>query len=718
MVTVPQWRTLIVALVILLSGVTTGVSATPAASPTQTNETNTSVPSHVDPMTIQVKGDSQQIADRLTAQLGRQLTNGVIALSEQNYTRAEQPLAASYTKNLSRYGLVAADVDEAALVEEFNLTRTHQRELVESVREAETLATAYQEALTADDEAAAQNASRELLAVAAEVNQTANTLDQQYDVLANETDLSLTEARVALTEVQLITQQATAELRDREFTRTNLTVSVNRTQIATTRPVQVRGQLVTATREPLSDKTIRLQFGGEQITTQTTSAGRFEVTYRPVVATMSATTLRVSYTPDAGAPYLPTAATVPVTISSQTPAQIRLETQPSTIRYGETVTTTARVIIPAVDTASKTDVPLVLRLADQRLATATTTTDGQATLTPSLPGTIPAGTSPLAVAVARSNLAIAPTETTSTVRIQTTPTTVTAEASSGDNATVVSGRLETASGAGLSGYPIVISQGDQQLTTATTGTDGTFETPVTPPATTMFGQVGGEATVAFRATGTNLEASETTIIITPRGQSQPPAEEPAAWMLPVSPWLLGGILGVGGLLLLLAIIARRRGWRIRTPAPAREATADSRDQTASHSSTSTTKTESIDSHVSTSLGTRIWELLFVGLPDRAIQLGYVVVRNRVGRSIGVQHAATHREFAARVRNTASVWATTLDTLTDAYEQAAYAPGTLSGETTDKAITLITEVLSRGGDSTRQREGDDTPRAAGGADRDN
>ncbi|WP_182022373.1 hypothetical protein [Haloquadratum walsbyi] len=65
-----------------------------------------------------------------------------------------------------------------------------------------------------------------------------------------------------------------------------------------------------------------------------------------------------------------------------------------------------------------------------------------------------------------------------------------------------------------------------------------------------------------------------------------------------------------------------------------------------------------------------------------------------------------------------MWATTLDTLTDAYEQAAYAPGTLSGETTDKAITLITEVLSRGGDSTRQREGDDTPRAAGGADRDN
>lgn len=79
--------------------------------------------------------------------------------------------------------------------------------------------------------------------------------------------------------------------------------------------------------------------------------------------------------------------------------------------------------------------------------------------------------------------------------------------------------------------------------------------------------------------------------------------------------------------------------------------------------------------------------LEAGDPDRAIETAYAIARGRVAEAITADGAQTHWEFytACRDDGIGEDRLDALETLTEAYERAAFAPGSIRNETAEGAL---------------------------------
>ncbi|WP_048077048.1 DUF4129 domain-containing protein, partial [Halorubrum sp. AJ67] len=82
--------------------------------------------------------------------------------------------------------------------------------------------------------------------------------------------------------------------------------------------------------------------------------------------------------------------------------------------------------------------------------------------------------------------------------------------------------------------------------------------------------------------------------------------------------------------------------------------------------------------------------LAAGRPDEAARIAYAAVRARLSRSTD-DTAATHWEFYRRRRDEDGVDSDGLKAVTEAYEQAVFAPHGVPSETADNAVDASDDV---------------------------
>lgn len=689
-----QWRALCAASLLVLSVCAGGVVGTAGTAPTPSanNMTNATPQSpHVDPTTVRAEGDPDLVADRLVGQLQGRLARSAVSLSNEEFELAQAAIAEGYERDLSRYASLAAEVDEESAVEQLNLTREQQASLIESVREAETIGRAYRQAVENGNDEEARELARELLVTAEEVNQTTGDLNQQYAELGNQTGVSFDEVQQALRQVQLTTQEANRRLRQRESTPTRLNATVNQTQFSTTSPVQVTGTVRTVNGTPVDNASIRLRFGGETIETRTTSQGTFNITYRPVQASLTASTLRVSYTPAPDRLLLASEMQFSVSITEQTPVPLVLTNATETAQFGSPVSATGRIGRDRVEPARFSGLPMRLSIGGTPLTRTEIRPSGEVALQAQLPADIPAGDQPLRITSPQQELAIAPTVVQRSIFVQETPTTVSATITLNEEAAnlTVTGQLETAQGDALAGQPIRVAVDGQQMVTTETAENGTYsvQVPVEPPPSGSDRLVS----VRFEGTASNLAASSTQRSVAfPGILALIPFGQPA--MILIALLILGG-LGLA----------------------ARQWSQTDRDGSATPSGASDTpnaahRADGIQSHtddssamsVPATLLTQARDVLSRGLSKTAITIAYGVVRQRLMRGSTTDTSKTHREFYEQWRGDENADTIQLRSLTTAFERAVFTPETVSETTASEAISKAEASVSDAQDTSTQR----------------
>ncbi|OYR56614.1 DUF4129 domain-containing protein [Halorubrum halodurans] len=700
----------------------TGNGTTADGTVTNGTAANTTLPPHQNPEEVRQEGDSQRVAEHLASRLGTRLAESAVAISEQDLERGQVLLDEGYDEELARYATVARDLDEEELATRFDLTREEQASLAETLRETETLATEYQRAVENGDDERARELARDLLEQAEKVTRTTADLEERYTVLENETGIELSEATVAIEEIRRTTGEATVAIQSREFTETRLVAETNRTRISASDPAGISGRLTTADGTPIENGTIRIQLGDDIVTTETGQNGSFTATYRPLLAAMNASTVAVAYEPEPTDPYLPATDTIAVSIAEQAGTSVDLENTSSTAAFDEPVRATGAVRVAGVDTGSLDGIPVVLGVGGRRLATGETGPNGGVELAGTLPATVPTGENELRVAIDRRDAAIARSAETASLSVRETPTALSVAAAidgggdgEGDRADEVdlSGRLVAAEaaasegGRGLAGRPVVLSIGGAVLGTVETGADGTYRTTVDVPASAGPGDEL-PVTASYEGAGTNLAGStaEARTLVPRPDAAIPRPDAVVASDSAVGDGVVAGIvatlLGLGAYL----VVRRRRPERLRRVRRRVLGTdlgdaGSGPDGAAEAAGASSVVGEVADgprtpSGVATdpdrSPLSRARAELAAGRPDETARIVYAVVRSRLGRSAEDASSETHWEFYRRWRDDDEVDAAGLETVTEAYERAEFAPHEVPSRTADDAVDAGDDVL--------------------------
>lgn len=700
------YQRLLVAAIVLAASVVGGVSATTSGTNmtgTGPNATaseasgNVTTP-HNNPDEIRKAGDDQRVANYLATRLGGRLTESALAINAGEYERGRAPLDEEYGDLLSQYAAVASDLDEEALAERFNLTREQQRSVIETIEELEATRSEYEAAVAAGDEERRRELARELLAGAAELNQTAAELDQQYTALENNTEIDFETAQQAIEDAQARVGQAAVVIEEREFTATRLTAETNRTTVSVSKPATVSGRLTTANGTPVANGLIRLRMGADSVTTRTDRNGTFTTTYRPLLTAAAASNLTVTYEPAARDRYLPAVQTLPLSVGKQANTSVTLTATTETGAFDQPVRTNGTVQVAGAPERAIGGIPIVLTIDGRRLATAETEPDGGFAADGVLPANVPTGEAELEVAIDRRNAAIKRSAATESLTVQSTPTALSMNATADDepNATVA-GTLSTVEGTPLTSQTVTITVDGTETTQIATDDDGQFRETVALPNDVERG-MGVALTVRFDGAGTNLESSTAAQQVTrsqPSGATGGAIADGATDTTALRPLVAVGLLFGGALLVIgrrsIQRWARQFGsWIGVVAEPVNgggQAASGADDATA-------TDTEPTESEEETTLETtpfdRARAALGAGQPDDAVRIAYAAMRSRLQPSDNTT-AETHWEFYRRWQDEAAVDRTQLRTVTEAYETAAFAPTAVSSEAATAAVTASDEL---------------------------
>jgi hypothetical protein len=702
----------VVAVIVLVAAIGGGVGATTAGSDATANgsETGNATVPHENPDEIREEGDDRRVSSYLASRLGDRLTESALAISAGEYERGRVPLDEEYGDLLDQYGAVARDLDEEELAERFNLTREQQRSVIGTIEDLEATRAEYEAAVEAGDEERRRELARELLAGAEELNQTADELDRQYAVLGNETEVDFEEAQQAIEDAQLRVNQAAVVIQQREFTATRLTVETNRTAVSVSEPANVSGRLTTANGTPVANGSIRIRMGTDRVTTRTDRNGTFAATYRPLLASTTASNLTVAYEPAGSDRYLPAVRTVPLSIAGQANTSVTLAGATETAAFDQPVRANGTVQVAGAPAGAIGGIPVVLAVDGRRLATAETEPDGAFEVDDVLPADVPAGETDVEVAIDRRDAAIERSAAADALTVRSTPTALAVNATPDDGGNVtVSGALTTDEGTALVAREVAIAVGGTEVERIATDGDGRYRERVTVSDDVNPGE-SVTVTASFDAAGTNLEASTATREVTlpqPSGANGGGSAEIATGGSADTVTettglrsLLVGVLVVAGALLVIGRRAVRRwGRRLGSrlglisgsvdDAPSDSSTPD--DAAAAGADTSAGATgETVPSR---SPFDRARTVLSTGRPDDAVRVAYAAMRSRL-RPSESDAAETHWEFYHRLEDDANVDRTRLRAVTEAYETAAFAPDAVSSDTAADAVTASDELAGR------------------------
>lgn len=691
---------------------------------------------HEHPDEVDSEGDLGAVEGWLSGRMGEIHLDCATGVEIGAYDACDR-LDEDYPDFLSRYATVKRDIDgDDETAGTFEETRDTQREFADADETFWETYEEYEQARESDEDERRRQAARDLLEIAAETDQRSESLTALFSQLEAQTGLDLGDAIDAVERSNEEIQETAAVVETEEFIETELTVEGNATTASFTDPVELSGQLIGENGETVSNARVVLVVDDRRIETATTAEeGRYELTYRPTATPTGETELRVAYDPPVESPYLGSEASTRVDVHS-VEATVEFVEIPETVAYNEPIRVTGLVTVDRP--ASGVDVVGTLGafgLGDDR-----TDAGGEFGLSTRLSSDVPDGERTLEIRASEPGLALEPVKIRTTVTVVETETELSVNGTYDDGSVRLEGRLVTVDGDPVAGQTITGSVDGIEETVATTDADGRYSMAVNTEAAD-----GNELnlSVAYSGSETNLGASraETTVQI--------PQTTPSGLSAAVGGILERGTETVSGLvsqavdrpfvaaiialavvvILAAAVLALRLG---RSHPIVQSASRRVRGRTAAlvesirqsftllwnavsavvltrllsrlsrrdevEASTETPTQPVSDDPEPTPVPSRTEQLfetaqqrLQDGFSTEAVTLGYASVREQfqTDSPIEVTQAQTHREFYRDITNVLpDEKKAALRTVTDAYEQAAFAPVEIDEATAEDALRAV------------------------------
>jgi hypothetical protein len=472
-------------------------------------------------------------------------------------------------------------------------------------------------------------------------------------------------------------------------------------------PIVVRGRvLVENTTPQLGDLTpvttgsVLLSGVGTRVPVNET--GQFTLRHRPILLPRGETTLSVEYRSPASSTYFDSTAGFTTTIEGRKPT-LEINGTPDAVRFGDRIDIETRL---TVENRSIAGVPINATLGGVPLASAVSE-NGTTALSGVIPATVDDGQQELRVVLPFSGRALVSANATRTVQVNETDTRLRANVTALSTTRIrVQGRLQTSNGTPVPGQSVRIDIAGVDAGSVRTDGAGDVNESIRIPegvSVSEFTDRRVPVNVTFRAEETNLapsNASETVAVpesrapnggdgTPPNGvEGTPPDDSDESGLLGLGvPWWgwLGGLV----LVVLVGVYLARR------PLLDRDNDVGEKAPTASASASgSDPESGERDQNGTPSLLAIAAERLEAGASDTATEAGYEAVRQRLGERLGVG-SGTHWELYRASQNAG--WpedrVTAIRRLTEAYEQAAFAPGSLSGDTARDAVATARDLLA-------------------------
>ncbi len=641
-----------------------------AQSSNSTVNATTDWPLHKQPSNVSEAGERTAVVSRLEADLAQRLNLTAIAVQDRDFDEADLALGKAYLQRVEQYEEVAEGENVSRIVEELNASREQLQELAAVAADAEETLQAYREARDAGNEERARRLARDLVASGQQVQQLGTELQGDLDQLSDATGMNIGEAQETIAQVVNQSETATDRLADDAFVETRLTAEAVDPRGSPLEPVVITGQVTAADGTSVQNGTVAITGIDDEAQTTTDADGRFRLAYRPTLLPTTTDAVTVAYQPADAAPYRAASESVSIAPARRT-GTLTAESTVDRVGYTDQlqVTATARV-----DETPMADVPIVATAGPLRL-TGRTNASGQVTLVRSIPPDLPAGEQTLRIGLATTNRSLALPPVTRSLTVTETPTTLTVSAttstapnvSADSTQTIVSGRLQTPVGTPAE-QPITIRVDGESATTVLTDSTGAFDATLT-----LSDDRRHTITAAYDVAGTNLAPATTTVTVGTGLSSQQVA-------------LLGG--GLVGLVALAGVILYRRGWRPGSVDDDPDSRGGTVGSDAGDGSPPTTAAD-LASVIDTA------ERLQADNPDAAAALAYGTVRATLLRELEAPRGATHWEFYRTCKQDGFSDATVedLETLTEYYERAVYAPDGLSEQAAQDAIALARQVAA-------------------------
>lgn len=660
---------------------TSATGSTAASPPTpvpalQGAANNSTAPRHRNPADVDEDGDLAATGEWLADRLADRLGDGAVRIDRGQYEAARRVVGDEFDSRLARLVDVAGETGTARddrVASRLSDARDRQRRFTEAVADYRETRRAYRAARRAGNETRARALARELERAARTVNRTGGALSGDYAALTNDTDADLDAAVTAVRSTRRNVTDSQSSIRSETFVGTRLVAVAPARTVSFVEPLPVVGRLRAADGTALANRSVRLRVGTRTVRTRTNATGGFRVRYRPTLLAANATAVRVRYRPRNGSRFLGSEASVPVAVERVAPA-VSVAAAPSPAGFGDRLSVSGSVTAAGVGVPS---VPVVVHVGGTRVARVETAPNGSFAASVRLPAGVGTGDRAVRATVALSDRAIARANGSAVVTVRSTPAALTAAVRnrSAVAAAEVTGRL-TADGRPVAGRPVAVRVDGSVVRTVTTDEDGRYAADL-PTTSGASRSVRGGVTVTVVHDGTGSNVGNATARATLRSGGGDGGEGLA---------VLGAVVRAAGRPVPLAVGALALGVvgagfvavRRRRVAP------DSGGDAG-------TAPEVGGSDAPTPLAAARGRL-DAGEPADAIHLAYLAVREELTDGPGGR-ARTHREFREAAATPDGDAADALARLTDAYERAAFAPGTPERATAVDALEAAEVLLS-------------------------
>ncbi|WP_336362012.1 hypothetical protein [Halalkalicoccus salilacus] len=642
------------------------------SSPSDADDSNVSDdPRHQHPDEADEEGDLSGVSDYLSSQLSSSLGQSSVELSQGEYDQARKAVGDDYNEQLSRYVEVAeatgSESDQQA-AREFEEAGENQREFIDATEEYDRTYQEYQEAKAAGDDERARELARDLERQSQEVDESGAALEENYENLDETTNEDFSEEQEAVEGTRGTVSSQQADVEAVEFVATELVIDSATETISFTEPLEAEGRLTTAEGEPIANQQVTFAVGEQTVTTTTDSTGAFSFTYRPTALPLDTTSLEIEYQPPSGSEYATATTTVPVAVEQAQP-DVTIQTPSQPVAFGDELTVTGTVGVEGTGAAG---VPVAITIGDERIGQTTTGADGTFEFTGTVPAAVAAGDATTRAQLPLDGQALTEAETTGSITIEETESQLSLTATQTDDGETIaaSGRLATADDQPLANQPVRILVDGTTVGTVETDESGEYEATIDTPAT-----VDGtaEITAVYDGAGTNVADAEATDTV---------SGLPIAQTLLDELWWPG--LLITGLGLLLAI------WAYRQRGQGRDDSAASDLMRESPADDEPTRPERVPAPVLLELAR---ERLNEGETNRAIGLAYVAVRSHFGGTDvpGWTHWEFYNETEPQLDDAER---NTLLSITEQFERAAFAPGTIHRNAATTVISAADQLIER------------------------
>lgn len=691
----------LLALLLIATVLPAQVAAISAADSTQLTSTpdqvetvplarNNSSVHHEDPDDAQSEEDLSGLEAYLAGQLSSRLGGSSVQIEQGQYQKARSVLGDDYNDLLGKYVEVSGQTEgtkDDQTAETLKNTQKNQQTYVSKVQRYRTLHDRYQRAKQNGNDGKARNLARKLNRLARQINQKSGNLTSNYNQLSNRTNVSTDKEKQRIQNVtQNISTQQT-EVRETEFIKTNLSVSLESDQVSFLEPITVTGQLTNEDGEAIENKSIFLLMGENRTKRtdyRTDEDGEFTLTGRPAVTALGSQSFRVEYRPRNDTIYLGSNDSVQATVS-QVEGNISISSHTQRVGYNDTVSVSGRV---QADEIVAADVPVAIYAGNVQLGTTRTAQNGTFSFTRSLPTNVPANTRKIRVSFPFHNRSLTAANATAPVTIDTSKTTLTLSGSKGKPKTVdFFGQLKTKSGQSLAGQRVQIFTNGTQVATTRTNKNGSYRISAAIPAALLSSNGNTTFVARFNGRGKNVESARASTTIL--GSS---VESDSLLPIPRR-WLGLGIAGIGVLVALGGYLF------LRSNDDEDEETVTDDESTPEPDSVPTTEeTASDPSPSAMAFLDRARSARDDGEFERAVEMGYAATRNRFA-SVVPTTALTHWEFynACQEADVGDETLSTIGDVTERYERAAFATNRVGRETATAVIDAVSSLVGNDSD---------------------